>query len=284
MSSDTWMVQPLRWGGAIRFAGTGSGPMPSGCRLWAAALALVGALRRLPEAAVAGRCVIELGAGCGLPGVSALPLGCRELVLSDSDEAALWLLRGNLQRCATPSAQICPPEPMVSAIQLDFCDAMAVQRVVEMPGGQCPRLFDVVLASEFVYESGVLQRFVAGVAILLAPGGLALAANRDRPLAGPKLREQLRDEAAHHSLVVQILPAEDAARLFAEGLAHSGLSQDDVSGSVDPNTFLALITRADRASSTITAHQLLAFLTSTSTLPPSAASDATLVVNLNAMD
>lgn len=229
-----WAVSPLPWGGAIRFAAAGSDPLPSGCRLWAAAAAVAGLLSRLPTEALHGCRVLELSAGCGLPGIRALSLGCRELVSSDADASAFAALRGNLRRL--PPHLACA----ATAQQLDFRDPYAVGQVAAAPPGGGFRL---VLASEYAYEVGSVAAVVSALGALLAPCGLGVLANRVRPVGMADMRDQLKAAADAAELEVHVLMDADARPLLDAGLAECGLDGAAVSGCWDSASFLALVGR-----------------------------------------
>ncbi|MBC8136018.1 MAG: 50S ribosomal protein L11 methyltransferase [Fibrella sp.] len=70
--------------------------IPYGIALWPAAVALAHELAALAtEGALAGKRVLELGAGTGLPGIVAAALGAAAVVQTDSSEIALDLCRRN---------------------------------------------------------------------------------------------------------------------------------------------------------------------------------------------
>lgn len=70
--------------------------VPYGVALWPAAIALAHELTaRAGDGELAGRRVLELGAGTGLPGIVAATLGTADVAQSDSSEVALELCRRN---------------------------------------------------------------------------------------------------------------------------------------------------------------------------------------------
>lgn len=76
-----------------RFVSDPDNRLPYGAALWPAALALAHDLAGR-AAALRGRAVLELGAGCGLPGIAAAALGARVLQ-TDRNELALHLCQQN---------------------------------------------------------------------------------------------------------------------------------------------------------------------------------------------
>lgn len=70
--------------------------LPYGVALWPSSIALAHeVIARAPE--FAGKCVLELGSGTGLPGIVAATLGAR-VVQTDRDELALTVCRRNGER------------------------------------------------------------------------------------------------------------------------------------------------------------------------------------------
>lgn len=68
---------------------------PYGVALWPSAIALAHELASRGEEAFAGKSVLELGAGTGLPGIVAASLGAARVVQTDRDESALAVCRRN---------------------------------------------------------------------------------------------------------------------------------------------------------------------------------------------
>lgn len=86
-----------------RFLSGGSGRLPYGAALWPSAVALAHEVALRPGD-FAGRAVLELGAGTGLPGIVAASVGAR-VVQTDRHEVALHLCRLNGERNGTAAAQ-----------------------------------------------------------------------------------------------------------------------------------------------------------------------------------
>ena len=72
--------------------------LPYGVALWPSAIALAHELAARGEEAFAGKTVLELGAGTGLPGIVAASLGAARVVQTDRDESALAVCRRNGKR------------------------------------------------------------------------------------------------------------------------------------------------------------------------------------------
>ncbi len=129
--------------------------LPYWAEIWPSAIALA---RRLSQEDLAGRRVVELGVGVGLPTLVALDRGATVLA-TDYYEAALDFTRHN-------AGQNDLPEPQTAL--LDWHD------------GQNVGAFDLVFAADVMYEersTRSLSRLVPG---LLRPGGEALFADPGR--------------------------------------------------------------------------------------------------------
>lgn len=72
--------------------------LPYGVALWPSAIALAHELAARGEEAFAGKTVLELGAGTGLPGIVAASLGAARVVQTDRQEGAMALCQRNGQR------------------------------------------------------------------------------------------------------------------------------------------------------------------------------------------
>ncbi len=72
--------------------------LPYGVALWPSAIALAHELASRGKEAFAGKAVLELGAGTGLPGIVAASLGAARVVQTDRDESALAVCRRNAER------------------------------------------------------------------------------------------------------------------------------------------------------------------------------------------
>lgn len=136
---------------------------PFGLLLWESACALARALTE-DQAGFAGKSVLELGAGVGLPGVVARHLGAEPVRQTDHITEALELCRLNAAANG------------VSGIELALANWDAWND---------SRSYDLIIGSDVIYER---QAHAALAAILernLAPGGRALFADpgrQDTPL------------------------------------------------------------------------------------------------------
>ncbi|KAL3914270.1 MAG: hypothetical protein SGPRY_007682 [Prymnesium sp.] len=155
-------------------------------RLWPTALVLVQYLCAHPSL-VAGKRVVELGAGAGAVGLACAALGAALVVLTDMPEA-LPLLEDNVRRNAdvpsspssasppSSSSALPPPSPLSERTRVMPCtwgDASHESALLGL-GGE----FDVVVSCESVYkqQASVLQSLAATQRRLLHAGGVALTA------------------------------------------------------------------------------------------------------------
>lgn len=142
-------------------------------RIWPAAQALAEEL--VATGAPRGRTVVELGCGPGLAGLVAARLGA-SVTLTDVSQEALELAARNAQRLGLG----------VSLARLDLRAAGAIGR------------FDLVLASDLLYESWQPDALAAALDLLLTQTGQALIADPYRLTA-----DRFRCRAEWHGLVVE---------------------------------------------------------------------------------
>ena len=133
---------------------------PYGLLLWPSAVGLAERLVAEPTL-VAGRRVLELGAGVGLPGLVAQSLGA-SVTQTDYQDGPLALARRNAERNG------------VGGIVYRLLDWRA-------PPALAP--FDVVLASDVLYERGLHEALFGLLPTVVAPDGLLLLSDPMRPQA-----------------------------------------------------------------------------------------------------
>ena len=150
---------------------------PYWARPWPAGLALAAALLG-GEGSVHGRSVLDLGAGAGVAGIAAAAAGAGVVCLTDRDPWAL--------ECASASAGATLGEEKAGAVvstrPLDWSDEEAVAAAAAAaPGGKG---WEVVLATDVLYDAHAAEPVAAALGALLTPGGLALVADPARRAPG----------------------------------------------------------------------------------------------------
>ncbi len=131
---------------------------PYGLLLWPSAVALVERLSDHP-ALVAGKRVLELGAGVGLPGLVAQSLGGR-VTQTDHQPEPLALARLNARRNDVAG---------VETLEGDW------RRFPPLPP------FDLVIGSDILYERSLHPALLVLLSAVVAPGGLVLLSDPLRP-------------------------------------------------------------------------------------------------------
>jgi len=152
--SDDLLAHP-----AVRAAFAADEYLPYWADLWPAARMLAKAV--LAEPWPPGLIALEVGCGLGLPGIAALARGLR-VVFSDYDATAVEFAAKNARLNGFDTFETLP---------FDWRDPPANLRA------------DVVLASDLTYEARHVEPLVALVGRVLAPGGLCLWTDQDRPPA-----------------------------------------------------------------------------------------------------
>lgn len=133
---------------------------PYGLLLWASAIGLAEELAARP-ALVAGKRVLELGAGVGLPGIVARNLGAA-VTQTDHQETALDLARRNAEQNGVSG---------IRTLLLDWRRFDHDER------------YDIVLGSDVLYERTLHASLAALFSQVLTPGGLLLLSDPLRPQA-----------------------------------------------------------------------------------------------------
>jgi predicted nicotinamide N-methyase len=141
--------------------------LPYWAEIWPSAIALA---RRLSKEDLAGRRVVELGVGVGLPTLVALDRGAGVLA-TDYYAAALDFTRHNARQNGLPE-----PETVL----LDWHDG---------PGAGA---FDLVIAADVMYEERSTRSLARLLPGLLKPGGEALFADPGRRYE-PLFRELMQE-------------------------------------------------------------------------------------------
>jgi predicted nicotinamide N-methyase len=133
--------------------------MPYWATLWPVAVYLSEAI--LSERWPQGSRGIELGCGLGLPGVAALVAGVA-VTFTDYDASALRFAAENARLNGFPG---------VRTLAVDWRHPPA-------------ETFDLILASDLIYEERNVEPLVELFGKMLAPGGVIFAADQSRPHAG----------------------------------------------------------------------------------------------------
>ncbi|KAI3436664.1 hypothetical protein D9Q98_006080 [Chlorella vulgaris] len=128
--------------------------------VWDAALTLVYYLQRHPDL-VAGKRVVELGCGTGAVSCAAAALGAAQVTSTDLPHV-VPLVRSNIQANELTA---------VTAAPLAWGESVAA---LHPP-------FDVVLASDVLYQAEALSLFVQSLRELSSPSTLTLLCNEHRP-------------------------------------------------------------------------------------------------------
>ena len=138
------------------------GAFPFGLVLWDAAPVLADAMAER-VGLVAGKRVLEIGAGNGLGGLAARRLGADVVVQTDHAPEALALARDNARMNG------------VAGIE---------QRLVDWHQWDDPLRYDLIIGSDVLYAKESHGAVLAVIAQALAPGGNVLLTDPARPDAG----------------------------------------------------------------------------------------------------
>lgn len=149
---------------AIQSAFAADEYMPYWADLWPASRMLARAILR--ESWPQGLTALEVGCGLGLPGIAALACGMK-VIFSDCDLTALKFAGDNAKRNGFHNYELRP---------IDWRFPPADLKV------------PLILASDLCYERRHVDPLVGLIATVLAPDGLCLLTDQDRPPA-PYLRE-----------------------------------------------------------------------------------------------
>jgi predicted nicotinamide N-methyase len=158
------------------------GDAPYGLLLWESAVALAQELEQHPQV-VAGRRVLELGAGVGLPGLVARGLGAR-VYQTDKAEDALRLAARNER------------ENGLSGIERFLADWTQWTHADR---------YDVILGADILYETEMHDALASLVMRSIAPRGTVLVADPGRPQAIAFL-SALEDKGARFDVTVRSVP------------------------------------------------------------------------------
>lgn len=130
----------------------------SGQRAWPGSLLLAAEVAARP-ALVAGRSVVELGAGAGLCAMVAARCGALVTTATDGDDRCLRILKENVAS-----------NGLESKVEVGKC----------FWGRDAPPVGDVVLAGDVLYKRELVAPFLDALEAALAPGGRALLCHLPR--------------------------------------------------------------------------------------------------------
>ncbi len=133
-------------------------PAGTGAILWNASVALARFLEtRHGASSLRDKTVVEIGAGLGLPSISAALLGAR-VTATDGDDAVIPTLRENIQNNVREAAT---HTPIVKQYTWGSAAAAAVRTAGEATSG-----FDYVIAADVVYEKKAFRPLLAALRAL----------------------------------------------------------------------------------------------------------------------
>ncbi|WP_020467840.1 class I SAM-dependent methyltransferase [Zavarzinella formosa] len=154
----------------VQFLANGAGGLPYGLTLWPASIALAHEIGTR-KSGFAGRSVLEIGAGTGLPGIVAAAAGATVLQ-TDRHELALHLCRLNGERNGIPGLE---------------------RRLADWTAWDDTRRYDWIIGSDILYAAELhphLRRIFEGN---LAAGGRVLLSDPFRSTGLPLLEAMEKD-------------------------------------------------------------------------------------------
>lgn len=185
----SWQIDAVADQDALLAAADHFDAFPYGLLLWEASIAVADALIELGP--LAGRRVLELGAGVGLAGLAARHLGA-DVVQTDHAPEALEMCRRNAVLNGIEGVAVEPG---------DWCD---------WNGARLAGPFDLILGADVLYDGSAHAAIARVLDASLAAGGIALLSDpgrtatpfftRDMRAAGWHVGEQRRRVAALHPL------------------------------------------------------------------------------------
>lgn len=174
----TWQIEAVRDQDALIAAADGLAAFPYGLMIWESSIALADALIEAGD--VAGRSVLELGAGTGIAGLAARHLGA-SVVQTDHAAEALALSRRNARRNGV-SGILCRPGDWN-----DWHDAAH---------------YDLILGADILYDGDAHAPVQAILDRNLAPSGRTLLTD---PCRGPTSSFVAALEAGSWSVVRRLV-------------------------------------------------------------------------------
>jgi predicted nicotinamide N-methyase len=163
LGGRTWHIQAARDHASLMVAADRFVTFPFGLLLWESGQALAEALVERSDE-VAGRTILELGAGVGMPGIIARALGAAAVRQTDHSSESLALCRANAEANRVDGIEVA----------LANWDAWTDTRT-----------YDLIIGSDVVYERAAHAPLAAILERNLASGGRVLLADpgrQDTPL------------------------------------------------------------------------------------------------------
>jgi len=155
--------------------GTESAPEDdtTGLGLWPAAVLAARWVATDLRAALAGKVVVELGCGCGLPGLSAARYcGPRAVYLTDIHAPTLSNAAHNAALNAAQQNETVFSSSPAAVSVVQGCPVSVLRVSWTDPTSFPPEPADVLLGSDLVYDEGILSALTQAVTGLLVPGGV----------------------------------------------------------------------------------------------------------------
>ena len=144
----------------------------TGLGLWPAAVLAARWVATDLRAAMAGKVVVELGCGCGLPGLSAARYcGPRAVYLTDIHAPTLSNAAHNARLNAQQNETVFASAPAPTSV-VQGCPVSVLRVSWTDPTSFPPEPADVLLGSDLVYDEGILSALTRAVTGLLVPGGV----------------------------------------------------------------------------------------------------------------
>lgn len=155
--------------------GTESAPEDdtTGLGLWPAAVLAARWVATDLRVALAGKVVVELGCGCGLPGLSAARYcGPRAVYLTDIHAPTLSNAAHNAALNAAQQNETVFSSSPAAVSVVQGCPVSVLRVSWTDPTSFPPEPADVLLGSDLVYDQGILSALTQAVTGLLVPGGV----------------------------------------------------------------------------------------------------------------
>jgi len=148
------------------------GSASTGAAIWNGANVAVSYLEKLGPSALAGKSVIELGAGVGFTSLVAEALGADDVVITDGNEDVLRLADENIAINSDKRAG-----SSIRTARLRWNTAEDEAPLLKAKNGQP---WDYVIASDVTYRKAAWPDLLACIAHLLGPGGQAIVSMEPR--------------------------------------------------------------------------------------------------------